>query len=383
MFGHEKAIPFKIERSDRKEGGAHLTVTGKADFDSVEALRFAITTEIDSLAKGETVSIDMNSLQAHDSSVSALVVRLKHDLEDLGLLLEFTAMDPTTSALLDLVDREKVEHRPEKEHVPHNPFVYFGERTMHAIQDLKELVWFIGSVVNSMIWSLRHPLKIRWREVMHLIQETGADGLPIVALMSALVGMVTAFSSAIQLRQFGANIFIADLVGIGMTREMGPLMAAILLTGRSGSAFAAEIGTMKISDEVDALEVMRISPLHYLVMPRIFAVMLTLPLLTLFGDIFGIAGGIVVAVFSLDITPIGFLQQLEKAIGPWDVFSGMLKAFVFGILIAGVGCYRGIETRGGALAVGKSTTSSVVSGIFLVVLADSLFVIIFHYLGVG
>jgi phospholipid/cholesterol/gamma-HCH transport system permease protein len=182
------------------------------------------------------------------------------------------------------------------------------------------------------------------------------------------------------LRHFGDNIYIADLVGIGMTNEMGPLITAILLTGRSGSAFAAEIGTMKISDEIDALTVMGVKPIHYLIWPRLIAVMLTIPFLTLFSDLCGIFGGMVISITSLDLTPIAFINELRGAIGLWDVFSGVLKAFVFGILVAGVGCYRGLQTIGGALSVGKSTTSSVVSGITLIVIADSAFAILFHYL---
>ena len=218
-----------------------------------------------------------------------------------------------------------------------------------------------------MFWSLRHPRRVRWGEIVFLVQRSGAEALPIVALLSFLVGLTTAFSAAVQLRQFGADIFIADLVGIGMTRELGPLMAAILLTGRSGSAFAAEIGTMKISDEIDALTVMGIRPLGYLVMPRIFAVMLALPLLTLFADVCGIAGGMTIAGLSLNLTPSAFLGQLRKVVEPWDVFSGVLKSVVFGMLVAGVGCHRGMRTEGGALGVGRSTTASVVSGIFLIV----------------
>ena len=307
---------------------------------------------------------------------------LEHDFKAHDLKWVDGPLDPTTGMLLRLAQGHP-DHDTSPKPPDHSAIELFGQMVLDGWEDFKVLLTYIGTVVSTLIWSIIHPWRIRWGEVMILIQRTGAEALPIVALMSALVGLVTAFSSAIQLRTFGANIFIANLVGIGMTREMGPLMAAILLTGRSGSAFAAEIGTMKIGDEIDALTVMGIKPMHYLVLPRILAVMITLPLLTLFADVAGIVGGMIIAITSLDLTPLSFFHQLQKAIGLWDVFSGVLKAFFFGIVIAGVGCYRGMETEGGATGVGLSTTASVVSGIFLVVLVDSLFVIIFHYIGVG
>ena len=185
-----------------------------------------------------------------------------------------------------------------------------------------------------------------------------------------------------QLRQFGADIYIADLVGIGMTRELGPLITAIILTGRSGSAFAAEIGTMKISDEIDALTVMGIKPLEYLVLPRILACMLVMPLLTLFADFCGILGGLISSILILNLTITAFMNQLQNAIVFYDIIHGLAKAFIFGVLVAGAGCYRGMETKGGALGVGKSTTSAVVSGIFLIVIADSIAAVLSNYLGV-
>lgn len=361
---------------------ACLVLSGRITYSNVDALRSQLLSELRSLPKGITLELDLRDVISSDAASAGLVTRLEHDASDLGLEWRLGKLDHTTKTMLEL-SKGHPGHDPSGDRKPVQPVEKFGEMVLEGAADFKVLIIYIGRVVSSLVWSLGHPGKIRWKEVAMLIQRTGAEALPIVALLSLLVGLVTAFSSAIQLRQFGANIFIADLVGIGMTREMGPLIAAILLTGRSGSAFAAEIGTMKISDEVDALTVMGVKPLNYLVMPRILAVMLTLPLLTLFADVAGILGGMIIGIASLDLTPLSFLQQFQKAVEVWDVFSGVLKAFFFGILIAGVGCYRGIETEGGALGVGRSTTSSVVSGIFLIVLADSLFVILFHYLGVG
>ncbi len=369
-----------VRRGDTR---LELRARGAVDFGNVETLRLAILAAARPMPHGSELLLDLEAIRASDSAVAGLILGLLEEGPTHGVVFRPEKIDPTTRSLLALAPPDHLRPALEVAHEGFHPLFALGDLVIQSSRELKEMVQFIGRVVLSMLWSLRRPDKVRWGEIAFLIQRTGVEALPIVALMSLLVGLVTGFSSAIQLKQFGANVFIANLIGIGMTREMGPLMAAILLTGRSGSAFAAEIGTMKISDEIDALRVMGIHPLDYLVMPRIFAVMLTLPLLTLFADIAGIVGGMVIAAGSLDLSPLVFIRQLRGAIGVWDVTSGVLKAFVFGILVAGVGCYRGMETSGGALGVGRSTTASVVSGIFLIVIADSLFVILFHYLGAG
>ena len=327
------------------------------------------------------VTLNLHLIENLDSAGAALIFSIGKICERRGCTLIQGETNPHVDEVLNLFDFDKIPDYSLPEKPPRNFFESAGEIIIEVSRDFRDMTLFIGRFAISMFWSLRHPKKIKWGEVAYLSQRAGVEALPIVGLLSFLIGLVTAFSSAVQLRQFGANIYIADLVGIGMTREMGPLITAILLTGRSGSAFAAEIGTMKISDEIDALTVMGIKPHRYLVLPRLLAVMLVMPFLTLFADVAGILGGMLISIASLDLTPVAFLNQLSQAIGLWDVFSGVLKAFVFGILIAGVGCYRGLETQGGALSVGKSTTSSVVSGIFLIVAADSAFAIVFHYLG--
>ena len=378
---HESGCRIDLSRTEK--GKLQVVLEGTVSLENVEIVREEVLARLTAEEPGSIVAFDLSRVEAPDSAAAGMLLHLKRTLRERGAEAEFAALDSNTGNLFSLLDPEKALRITEGDET-RAPFVQrLGETTLELSFDFSRLVQFIGRVTISIVRDLSHPWRIRWSEVGKLIGRTGSDALPIVALMSMLVGLVTAFSSAIQLRQFGADIFIANLVGLGMTREMGPLMAAILLTGRSGSAFAAEIGTMKISEEIDALTVMRIPPMEYLVMPRIIAVMIALPLLTIFADLFGIFGGILVAVAGLDLSPVAFLQQLHKAIDSWDVFSGVIKAFFFGILVAGVGCFRGMETRGGALDVGRSTTSSVVSGIFLIVLADSVFVIIFHYLGLG
>ncbi|MCB2213680.1 MlaE family lipid ABC transporter permease subunit [bacterium] len=331
----------------------------------------------------ETVVFDLAGLEEIDSAGLAVFHRLQSTLEHDNRRLEFENIPERVRQLFELSHFDEPSDEIETPPPPKNELERIGLIALDTWQDMRSMLGYIGRVTLALIWSFKYPKKVRWGDVVRYVQETGANALPIVGLMSALVGLVIAFSSAIQLKQFGANIFIADLIGIGVSREIGPLMAAILLIARSGSAFAAEIGTQKISEEIDALTVMGLKPVPYLVIPRIIATLITLPLLTIFADFFGVAGGMVIAQFSLDVSPTIFVTRLGEAVSLWDISSGVMKSFFFAILIAGVGCYRGMETSGGAMGVGRSTTQSVVSGIFLLVIADSIFVVLFQYLGLN
>jgi len=220
--------------------------------------------------------------------------------------------------------------------------------------------------------------KVRWRETWLYMQRSGHEALPIVSLISFLMGLITAFQAAVQLRQFGADIYVANLVGLSITRELGPLMTAIIASGRSGAAFAAEIGTMKVSEEVDALDAMGLDRTRFLVTPKVIALLVMLPCLTLFADLVGILGGLFVALFSLDIPAVVYFRQLKAYMSMWDIGQGLLKAVVFAILIATIGCLRGFEARAGAESVGRVTTAAIVSGIFAIICADAVFTVLFN-----
>ena len=223
---------------------------------------------------------------------------------------------------------------------------------------------------------------MRWRDFPNHFVNSGVNAVPITLLIVFLIGLISGYQGALQLTQVGADIFIADLIGISITRELAPLMTAILVAGRSGSAFAAEIGTMKVSEEIDALESMGFDPIRFLVMPRVMAVVFAMPILVLMTDLAGIIGGLVAGLTTLDITIAGYLNQLHRAIDFYDIFSGVGKGIVFGFLIATVGCFRGLQVSGGAESVGKFTTASVVTGIFLIIFSDALFTFIFQTLGI-
>jgi len=200
-------------------------------------------------------------------------------------------------------------------------------------------------------------------------------------VINFLVGLVTAFQAAVQLKQFGANIFVADLVGLSVTRELTPLMTAIIVAGRSGAAFSAELGTMRVSEEIDALRTLGLDPYGFLVLPRIITLVLVLPLLTILADVIAITGGLLVAMLGLDITANAYLIETRKAVELWDVFSGCLKTMCFGLSIALIACQRGLATRGGAEGVGRATTSAVVMSLFAIVVVDAIFTVLFNAFG--
>ena len=231
----------------------------------------------------------------------------------------------------------------------------------------------------GLLAALRHPQRMRWRETWLYMERCGIDAVPIVALISFLMGLITAFQAAVQLNQFGADIYVANLVGLSIVRELGPLMTAIIAAGRSGAAFAAEIGTMKVAEEVDAMTTMGFDRTRFLVTPKVVALLLMLPCLTVIADLVGILGGLFVSVVGLSLPAQVFLRQTRLALTIWDIFSGILKSVAFAILIAGVGCLRGFQARSGAESVGRVTTSAIVAGIFLIIIADAIFTVIFHY----
>jgi len=257
-----------------------------------------------------------------------------------------------------------------------------GDKAKEIFSDGILFVEFLGNLIIRILSLFIWPKRMRWKDFPHHFTETGINAVPITILIVFLIGLISGYQAALQLSQVGADIFIADLVGISITRELAPLMTAILIAGRSGSAFAAEIGTMKVSEEVDALRSMGLDYMHFLVIPRVLSVMLVMPILVLITDLAGIFGGLVAAISTLEITVAGYINQLHRALDFYDIFTGVGKSIVFGFLIAAIGCFRGMQVSGGAESVGKYTTASVVSSIFVIIVFDALFTYIFQILGI-
>lgn len=242
------------------------------------------------------------------------------------------------------------------------------------------LLSFVGESALAFLGWLTHPQRIRWRPILFNLRTAGLDALPIVGLLSFLLGIVVAYQGADQLRQYGANIYVTDLVGLSMLREFAPLMSAIIIAGRSGSAYAAQIGTMAVSQEIDAMRTLGIVPLEMMVLPKLIALVIALPLLTVFADVLGVAGGMLMARAQLGVSFHEFLDRFPHAVSTTSYLIGVGKAPVFAVIIAVVGCFQGFRTQGGADSVGKQTTRAVVQSIFLVILADALFSIAFSML---
>ena len=257
-----------------------------------------------------------------------------------------------------------------------------GRSLLNAKVELKNLVTFLGDLIQSAFSLIKGTGRFRFVDLMTYIQDCGPASLPIVSLISFLVGLILAFVGALQLSLFGAQMYLADLVGLGMTREMGALMVGIIMAGRTGAAYAAQIGTMNVNSEIDALKTMGFNPMEFLVMPRMLALILVMPLLCLYADFMGMLGGAAVAIGLFDISSTEYWARTELAVQLKDVLVGLFKASIFGILIAYSGCIRGMQCGRSASAVGDAATSAVVTGIIFIVISDSLITIIFNELGI-
>lgn len=324
-----------------------------------------------------TVHFDLRSVQAADGGVMALLVELRTELATRGVKAELVGANERVETIVNLYSGHDGVAKMTKRK-PEGTVVQVGRGVVNVVQEAKGILDFFGSMVLAGFLLLRHPRAGHWKEVAPLMEKTGADAVPIVLLINFLVGFVMAFQSAKQLKMFGANIYVADLVGISLTRELAPLMTAIIVCGRTGAAFAAEIGSMKVNEEVDALRTLGLTPFGWLVVPRIVALMLVMPFLTLLADFIGITGGLVVGITDLDLTTQGYMIETLKSVHGMDVLTGLVKSVVFSIAIALIACQQGFAASGGAEGVGKRTTSTVVTSLFALVVIDALFTVIFR-----
>lgn len=328
--------------------------------------------------------LEASQLEYLDGSGAALFLEARRRVERAGGELEVRGLHPELRPFLDLfADAAPApalgEVRPKRRRGSQVADV--GRLAIHVTRDLAEQITFLGEMLVQLFRLFRNPRRFRWQDSLAVAEAAGANALPILALIGFLIGLIMAFQSAIPLKRFAAEIFVCDLVALTVVKELGPLMTAIILAGRSGSAFAAELGTMKVNAEIDALTTMGLSPLQFLVLPRLLAAVVVTPLLTLFTNLFGLLGGAVV-VASLGIPLVTYVRQVTHALKMSDLLGGLFKALAFGVLVAGIGCLRGLQTESGAVAVGRSTTHSVVSGLILIIAADGVFSVVYYYLGI-
>ena len=328
------------------------------------------------------LALNLGGITYLDSAGTLALYQLEEEYTARSVPVIFQDVTSRIEGILNLLNH-KAHHIPPL--MPEQRALHILEQIGGASRmmgrDFVEVMSFVGKLLRAMLGSFLKPSSIRWRDVLFYMKTTGVDGLPIVGLISFLLGLIMAFMSSLQLRQFGANIYVASLLAMAMVKELGPIMTAIIVAGRSGSAFAAEIGTMIVNDEVNALETMGFEPTGFLAVPKVLASIIVVPLLTIYADLFALLGGLVVGVVGLDLTAHTYIQQTRESIDVSDILSSLVKAVVFAALIAGIGCQRGFQVSGDAASVGRSTTSAVVSAIFLIIVADSAFAIVLHYLG--
>lgn len=362
------------------EGELSLELGGVLDASRVAAIWNDVVGQV-RRARAQRLVLELGALTACDGAGLGLL----HELRQVQVAAGGEALMRGAAV--------EIEHRLARHaaEAPHSgpPAASAGVRALEDVgrlgvdlaSDIRQSIVFTGELTLALVNAARRPGRVRWKDALRVAETAGVDALPIVALIGFLMGLIMAFQSAIPMRQFGVEIFVADLIAITMLKELGPLVTAILLAGRSGSAFAAELGTMKINEEIDALTTTGLDPVPFLAVPRVLACAALSPPLAIFASLFGLIGGAVV-VLSMGYSMSIYLEHVRGAVELQAALAGLLKALVFGLLVGGIGCLRGLQTGTGATAVGASTTRAVVSGIIMITVTDGIFAVIFYRLGI-
>jgi phospholipid/cholesterol/gamma-HCH transport system permease protein len=318
----------------------------------------------------------VSDVQSADGSAVALLTTFRAELSERGVRCEFVGLDGTLREVVRLYEGNAKLRRHRKRKA-RGVLDQLGEASLDIVREGQMVIAFFGQMVIGAMNAIRAPRTMNWKELMPTMERAGADAVPIVVLINYLVGMVIALQSAGQLKRFGADIFMADLVGISIVREIGPLMTAIVVCGRTGAAFAAELGSIQTNEEIDALRTMGFGPMRFLVMPRAFALMLVAPLLTLVADTAGVVGGLTIGKHTLDLSTSAYVNETQRAVHMHDVSSGLIKSVAFALAIALISSQQGLAATGGAEGVGRRTTAAVVTTLFALILIDAIFTVFF------
>jgi phospholipid/cholesterol/gamma-HCH transport system permease protein len=342
----------------------------------------AVQHELSVSPPARRVRLEVGRLQAWDSGVLTFLAQVLEVCRTRGISAERDGLPPGIRRLLALAEAvpEKKDARAAGTRIPW--LARIGQRALATVASLDGTIEFVGEATLAFGRLARGGARFRVSDVLLLVQQAGADALPIVSLISFLVGTILAFVGAVQLEQFGAAIYVANLVGIATVREMGAMMTAIVMAGRTGAAYAAQLGSMRASQEIDALTTMGIPPFDFLVLPRMVALCLMMPLLCLYADLLGILGGATIGVGMLHLSPTVYFQQTARAVDVGDLVGGVFKASVYGVLIALAGCLRGMQASSSAAGVGEATTSAVVTSIVWIISACGIFAVMFYVLGI-
>jgi phospholipid/cholesterol/gamma-HCH transport system permease protein len=373
------------------------TSAGDVTFESAgdgRMIRFAgplLVTDLGALSAGlkglegaGPVTLDLSKAGAMDTAGAWLIVTLRRRLAAEGVETRLEGASDKQALILETVDKALPEEAPP---APSGRgfmawVARIGERTASAFVVTREMTSFAGEIIACLILTLVRPWRLRVTALVHHMQDVGLNAIPIVALMAFLIGVVLGFMGAVQLRQFGAEVFVVDLISITVLRELGVLMTAIIVAGRTGSAYTAAIGSMKLREEIDAMRTLSLDPMENLVLPRILALVVMLPLLTFIANMAGLVGGATMAWAQLGISPPLFAARLTEAGDKWNFLVGMIKAPFFAVIIGLVGCYMGMKVEKSAESLGEKTSDSVVMAIFFVIMIDAFFAIYFMQVGV-
>lgn len=365
-----------VSAATRPDGRVEIQLQGVLDSLTAPKAWKAIST---ALTNAKNARIEISGLEECDGAGVALLRFISLGGLTQGVPVAVEGLTPPQQRIFDTINAGDVSawkgQKPAKPHVLED----IGRWGTGLAKDLHDQVAFTGEAVLGLLVCLPRRQAIRWAEVARVFEIAGANALPIVSLISLLVGFIIAFSAVAPLAQFGAQLYIANMIGLIMVRELGPIMTAIMLAGRSGSAFAAELGTMKVNEELNALVTMGLDPMRFLVIQRILAGVMLTPLLTMYSMVMGIAGGVLV-MLAIGFPMAAIWNQLVSSLVAGDMVVGLVKGVVFGVLVSGIGCLRGLQTKKGPSAVGESTTRAVVSGILLVIIADAIFSVLLYVL---
>lgn len=359
-------------------GECVLRLTGRLDVESTARL-WREAMQRARAAGGAGLVVEAAGVDYCDAAGAALLAALEQEATGAGGRFELRGLRDDLRQLVALVAPDQERREPPAP--AGSPIVRLGRGAVEMLAGARTFVAFVGEVTLALASVVRHPRRLRFRDAVVVAERAGIGATPIVAGVGFLLGLILAFQGAIPMKRFAAEIFVADLLGLSMLRELGPLMASILLTARSGSAFAAEIGTMKVNEEIDALVTMGLEPVRFLVIPRVVAAIAVVPALAMLTSVSGLLGGLVV-YGSLGFPAVTYATRIVDMVSPGDVIGGLVKAMVFGVIVAAVGCLRGMQTGQGAQAVGLSTTSAVVSGIVGIALIDGVFAVVFYALDI-
>jgi len=340
-------------------------------------------------AEGErpagSLTIDGAGLSGLDTAGALLLHRLRERLEGQGISTRLVGLGDHQADLLELVaGKAEPASAGASELGGGRPgsLEALGRATLGWTAEGLGMLSFGGAVSMALLGALVSPLRVRWRQVFRVVELDGVRALPVLAMLAFLLGVVIAYQSGVQLRVYGGNLYVVDLVTITVLRELGPMMTAIVVAGRSGSAYAAQIGTMQVTEEVDALRSIGVAPLDLLVLPKILGLVVALPLLTVFANVAAVVGAMVMSAMMLDLSPEVFVRRIPEAVTLSSLMTGLAKAPVFAVAIAVVGCYQGFQVRGGADSVGSHTTTSVVQAIVLVIVLDAGFSVVYSWMGI-